>query len=67
MTFIESWVRRCARRNADRVTISKTPTGAFVVSYGDHRSEVVDSTPDHETTLRDVRVAVDRLMNWGQP
>lgn len=65
MTFIESWGRRCARRNADRISVAKSAkSGLLEVRYGDKLVEVLDSTPDREKTLREVRVAIDRLMAW---
>lgn len=62
MTFIESFARRCARLNADGLTVTKGPSGVLHVRYGAYVEQVEDDAAFPEKTLANVRAAINRLM-----
>jgi hypothetical protein len=62
VTFIESFARRCARLNADSLTVTKNPGGTLHVRYGERVEEVSDDPKFPERTLAAVRSAIDSLM-----
>jgi hypothetical protein len=65
MTFIDSFARRCARLNADGLTVTKGPSGTLHVRYGKKVEEVEDDPKYPEKTLAAVRSAVDSLMGMS--
>lgn len=67
MTFVEIFARRCARLNADSLTVTKGPSGVLHVRYGDRSVAVQDVAAFPEKTLAAVRVAIDQLMGRGEP
>lgn len=62
MSFVESFARRCARLNADSLTVTKGPSGTLHVRYGKRVEQVEDTPAFPERTLAAVRSAIDSLM-----